>query len=234
MVQFSGWADICESMSYEWVFFSLGLFDVVLTLIYSSCYNTINFRSCGSFINPSHISPLDVSVRQIPGARTRYHLYTRSRKPAMCVSSVYCKESHLLEPTEHGLRQKWMSGIFHSQEWECCVGLVCTAFEEECFSSQVSLDAVQFLTRASFTNREYCLDVIWFGLRWSSWCWHDTFPSGCYLKAMRSKTDCLVHPCLSMFEVRPPSKGAARRTPLPSTILVWISIPKVSLLYAYR
>jgi hypothetical protein len=124
-----------------------------MVCITSSCYNAVNFRSHGNFVNPSRVSPLNLLVRSVPGARTRYYLYTKDRMPAMCVSSVYCKESHLLAPPERGLRQKWMTGIFHSQEWERCVGLVCTTFKHRYVSAQIGQDAMQFSTRAFFGNR---------------------------------------------------------------------------------
>ncbi|KAJ2911861.1 hypothetical protein MD484_g8554, partial [Candolleomyces efflorescens] len=142
MVRFSGWADICARMSYD------------------SCYNAINFTSHRNFVNPSRVSPLSLLVRSVPGARTRYYLYTKERMPAMCVSSVYCKESHLLAPPDRGLRQKWLSGIFHSQEWERCVGLVCTMFKHRYVSAQLCQDAMQFSTKASFANRCACIPFI--------------------------------------------------------------------------
>lgn len=96
------------------------------------------------------MSPLDLSVRDIPGKNLRYHLYTKDRDPAVCVSTVLCRESHVLEPPPKGLRQKWISGVFHTQEWERTVGAICTVFGEDVLQAQLVKDAIQFTTRALF------------------------------------------------------------------------------------
>ncbi|KAH6902997.1 hypothetical protein BKA70DRAFT_1374066 [Coprinopsis sp. MPI-PUGE-AT-0042] len=61
-----------------------------------------------------------------------------------------CVNSYLLSPPERGLRQKWLSGIFHSQEWERFVGFICTLFGHERLSAQLAKDAIQFSTRAHY------------------------------------------------------------------------------------
>jgi hypothetical protein len=58
--------------------------------------------------------------------------------------------SYLLEPPEKGLRQKWLSGIFHSQEWDRVVGFIVTVFGHERLSAQLNKDAMQFTTKAFF------------------------------------------------------------------------------------
>ncbi|KAH6871665.1 hypothetical protein BKA70DRAFT_1450893 [Coprinopsis sp. MPI-PUGE-AT-0042] len=132
MIMFSNWSDACPDMIFE------------------TCISAVQFRSSGAFINPSRISPLEVCVRHVPGARVRSHLYTLDNGPAICVSTVMLVNSYLLAPPERGLRQKWLSGIFHSQEWERLVGFIVTVFGYDRLSAQLAKDAIQFTTKAYF------------------------------------------------------------------------------------
>ncbi|KAF6740914.1 hypothetical protein DFP72DRAFT_392403 [Ephemerocybe angulata] len=134
MIRFSGWGRTCPSMGFD------------------SCYHALTFVSHGNYINPSRFSPLDVCVREVPGKKVKYFLYGANRKPVYCLSSVMCKESHLLEPPPRGLTQKWLTGVFHQHEWERAVGFICTTFERPVLAAQLSMDAIQFSTRAHFGN----------------------------------------------------------------------------------
>ncbi|KAJ3504935.1 hypothetical protein NMY22_g17759 [Coprinellus aureogranulatus] len=136
MVSFSRWSDICPSMSFD------------------SVLSAVEFRSYKNYVNPARVSPLDLCIRTIPGKNIRSHLYTREREPAMCLSTVLCRESHVLQPPPKGLRQKWLSGVFHSQEWERTVGAICTSFGHDVLQAQLMKDAMQFATRAYFGGRE--------------------------------------------------------------------------------
>lgn len=71
----------------------------------------------------------------------------------MCISSIFCKESHVLAPPDKGLVQKSITGLFHTQEWERTVGFMGTAFGHKTLRAQVSLDAMQFTTRAYFGKK---------------------------------------------------------------------------------
>lgn len=64
----------------------------------SSCLNVINFTSHGVYINPARFSPLNVRIRSVTASKSRYYLYTEDRRPAMCISSVLCNDSHVLAP----------------------------------------------------------------------------------------------------------------------------------------
>ncbi|KAH6908653.1 hypothetical protein BKA70DRAFT_1426554 [Coprinopsis sp. MPI-PUGE-AT-0042] len=132
MIMFSNWSAACPDIDYD-----VGL-------------SALEFRSSGSFINPCRISPLEVGAWSVPGPRIRSHLHTLDGRPAVCVSPVMCDKSYLQAPPERGLRQKWMSGIFHSQEWERFVGFMATVFGHERLSAQLARDAIQFTTRAHF------------------------------------------------------------------------------------
>lgn len=128
-----------------------------LTTLDSSCLNVINFEQHGDYIGPARISPQAVRIRTVTGAKSRYYLYTAERKPALCISSIFVKDSHVLAPPDKGLVQKSVTGIFHSQEWERTVGFMGTVFGHKVLRAQVSMDAMQFTTRAHFGNKGvYC------------------------------------------------------------------------------
>ncbi|KAJ7673336.1 hypothetical protein DFH06DRAFT_1124056 [Mycena polygramma] len=77
-------------------------------------------RSEPKFINPSRISPMHLSRQPVPGK----------------------SESKLLSPTKIGGKsdrtRKWVSGIFHNQEWEHFVALICLVFGEHVMRAQLS------------------------------------------------------------------------------------------------
>ncbi|KAH6879351.1 hypothetical protein BKA70DRAFT_1447935 [Coprinopsis sp. MPI-PUGE-AT-0042] len=132
MIMFSKWSRMCRDMDFD------------------LCLSAIQFVSFEAFINPSRASPLDVCCKQIIGAKPKYYLYTIDQKPAIFISTVFCDTSHLVDPPERGLVQKWMSGIFHTQEWEQFVGFMCMVFNHEHLAAQLNKDAIQFATKASF------------------------------------------------------------------------------------
>ncbi|KAJ2919824.1 hypothetical protein MD484_g594, partial [Candolleomyces efflorescens] len=136
MVQFSMWAEKCPGMSFD------------------SCMSAIEFRAFDVYLNPSRASPLDFCVREFPGSRPRFHLYTADRRPAVCVSTILCRESHLVEPSNRGLRQKEVQGVQHSQEWERSVAFQCTMFGHDLLWAQLGMDSMQYSTKADFSQRE--------------------------------------------------------------------------------
>jgi hypothetical protein len=127
------------------------LTDIIGTLP-SLCIGAIQFVSYKVYINPSRISPVDVSVHQMTGAKPKYNLYTSDNQPAICISTIFCDGSHVVEPSTRGLVQKWLSGIFHTQEWERFVGFMCMVFNQPRLSAQLTKDSVQFSTKASFSK----------------------------------------------------------------------------------
>jgi hypothetical protein len=122
-------------------------------LSFSSCLSAMTFKQCGRFINPARISPRDLLVCTLPGGGQRQQLYTSDRRPAICVSAVYCSDSCITQPSTRGLGQKSISGIYHTQEYERTVGLVCTCFEQPVLHAQIYKDAMQFATRARSRSR---------------------------------------------------------------------------------
>ncbi|KAJ2914230.1 hypothetical protein MD484_g6192, partial [Candolleomyces efflorescens] len=134
-IVFSAWANVCPSMDFD------------------SIMSAMAFTQSGRFINPTRISPLDLLVRSAPGSGQRLQLYTSDRRPAVCVSTVYCADSCLTVPSTRGLKQKYFSGIFHTQEWERCMAIMCALFRQRVLHAQLYKDAIQFATRAASRAR---------------------------------------------------------------------------------
>lgn len=193
---------------------------LVLTSLCSSVLSAIEFRAHLNYVNPARISPLDLSVRSLPGKTTRYHLYTKDRRPAICVSTVLCRESHILEPPPKGLRQKWISGVFHTQEWERTVGTICTSFGHDVLQAQLVKDAIQFTTRADFGG-ESCPS-----LRWGN-----RFPvrSSCFIQVPRRLIRLLrkAPPYTVIFAAPRSCPRLDRRPPLTSILSALHTTPSV-------
>lgn len=112
-----------------------------------SCLSIIEFRRYGRYINPCRISPLDVLIKSVPGSTFKYHLHGADRKVLVCLVPVLCRNSYLMEPNGQTMRKKYITGIFHSQEWERFIGFICTAFDQLELEAQLLQDAIQFATR---------------------------------------------------------------------------------------
>lgn len=133
----------------------------LLIRVVSSCLSAIEFRSFRNYVNPARASPLDYCVREYPSSRPRFHLHTADHQPAICVSTILCKESKVMEPSSRGVRHKYILGVHHSQEYERNVGFHCTTFEHEVLHSQMGMDSIQFATKADFSQRGEFLHFDW-------------------------------------------------------------------------
>ncbi|KAJ7654008.1 hypothetical protein DFH06DRAFT_1133587 [Mycena polygramma] len=117
-------------------------------------YGAITFTEAEpNFINPSRVSPLRLSRQASPGSSPTYRLLVGSHI-AVCVSAVFCSESVLVEAAKIGPKserlRKWVSGIFHNQEWERFEALTCLVFGETIMYGQISAKkAVAFQTMIS-------------------------------------------------------------------------------------
>lgn len=74
-------------------------------------------------------------------------MYT-GKSVAILVSSVFSVVSHLITIPDRGLAQHYISGIFHSQEWERFCAFMCMVFGHPELTAQLSLDALTFSTKA--------------------------------------------------------------------------------------
>lgn len=106
------------------------------------------FKRAGCYINPSRASPLDAYSVHTVADGSRSVLYT-GKSMAILISSVFTVSSYLLNTPEKGLAQHFISGIFHSQEWERFCGFMCMVFGYPELTAQLSLDALSFSSKAA-------------------------------------------------------------------------------------
>ncbi|KAF6748639.1 hypothetical protein DFP72DRAFT_819985 [Ephemerocybe angulata] len=88
-------------------------------------------------------------MRTVPGSNQRYNFYcaTNPPVPLIAVSCGWLERSQLVAPSETGVRQKYITVIFHTQEWERTVGFIRTASGYPELSAQLARDALQFSTK---------------------------------------------------------------------------------------
>ncbi|KAJ7615629.1 hypothetical protein DFH06DRAFT_1343597 [Mycena polygramma] len=105
-----------------------------------------------NFINLSRVSPLELSSRVSAGSSQTSRLYFGDRV-AICVSAVCSTESHVVSPkrvgTKSELQRKWLSGVFHDQDYERFESIVCLVFGERIMYGQVTDKALSFQTMMS-------------------------------------------------------------------------------------
>ncbi|KAJ7024534.1 hypothetical protein C8F04DRAFT_1270228 [Mycena alexandri] len=106
-----------------------------------------------NFINPSRVSPLKLSRQASAGSSPTHRLMSGS-KIAVCVSAIFCSESVVTEAVKIGPKsermRKWVSGIFHNQEWERFEAIMCLVFGEDVMYSQITpKKAIAFQTMIS-------------------------------------------------------------------------------------
>ncbi|KAJ7183730.1 hypothetical protein C8R46DRAFT_1209879 [Mycena filopes] len=108
-----------------------------------------------NFVNVSRISPLRLNTRVSTGSSSTYRLHIDDRV-AICVSAMCTTESFLVAPKRIGLKtermRKWVSGVFHDQEWERFESAVCLLFHEQMMYSQITNKALSFQTMISPEN----------------------------------------------------------------------------------
>jgi hypothetical protein len=120
-----------------------------LTALNSNSVPALLFvKAPGGFINPSRINPSCISVQSTTVDGSRYIMMS-SGAVATCVSSVMSTESRLVYGRSVGksLPRKWLTGMFHNQEYERFSALVCMAFGVAVVYGQLSNGGVMFQTR---------------------------------------------------------------------------------------
>ncbi|KAJ7474493.1 hypothetical protein B0H11DRAFT_2236178 [Mycena galericulata] len=99
----------------------------------------------GIYINPSRISPALIVARPIVTGGRTLRINVES-KIAVCVSPGMCMESWLVEPhTGSGAsprKRKFLSLLFHTQEWERWESFMCLSFGEDFLFASMTKDAV--------------------------------------------------------------------------------------------
>ncbi|KAJ7683322.1 hypothetical protein B0H17DRAFT_1227827 [Mycena rosella] len=126
----------------------------IADMLIDNSMGTVLFKkSLPNFINPSRVSPVRLSSKPSIGSTTMQRLHVDDRI-ATCVSSLFCSESKLVSPTKIGGKsehmRKWISGIFHNQEWERFESLMCLVFGQKLLCAQISTKhALSFQTMIS-------------------------------------------------------------------------------------
>lgn len=110
-------------------------------------------ESAPNFINPSRVSPLRLSRQMATGSSATQRLLVDGRI-AICVSAVFCTESVVVVAGKIGPKsertRKWVSGIFHNQDWERFEALMCLVFGQDILYAQInSKSAIAFQTMIS-------------------------------------------------------------------------------------
>lgn len=99
-------------------------------------------------------SPVDTALRTVAGSSERYNVYhaTNPPRPFVGVTSGWLERSQLLSASTTGLRQRFVTVILHTQEWERTVGFLSTATGFSQLHAQLARDALQFSSRAQASN----------------------------------------------------------------------------------
>ncbi|PPQ81055.1 hypothetical protein CVT26_006165 [Gymnopilus dilepis] len=107
----------------------------------------INFVAADHFLNPARASPMLTRAVRTGVNGFRMNLYV-DNQPAILLSSIFVRQSHLLSPPPRGLRQHLIAGIGHTQEWERQVSFICMAFGRPELRAQLSADVLTYATRS--------------------------------------------------------------------------------------
>ncbi|KAJ7037572.1 hypothetical protein C8F04DRAFT_1180313 [Mycena alexandri] len=136
----------------------------IKNMLARNCIGAILFvESKPNFINPSRVSPLTLSRQLAAGSSGTQRLMYDS-KIAVCVSAVFCTESVVVTAAKIGGKserlRKWVSGIFHNQEWERFEALMCLVFGQEILYAQINnKKAISFQTMISPENSSASKDT---------------------------------------------------------------------------
>lgn len=108
----------------------------------SNAFGAVLFKEAApNFINPSRVSPLRLSSNVTSGSSSSHRLMVDNRI-AVCVSALFCSESVIVAPKKIGANsermRKWLSGVFHNQEWERWEAIMCLVFGEQVMYAQLT------------------------------------------------------------------------------------------------
>ncbi|KAJ7703375.1 hypothetical protein B0H16DRAFT_1482942 [Mycena metata] len=129
----------------------------IKNMLARNCIGAMLFvESKPNFINPSRASPLVLSRQLAAGASGTQRLMY-DNKIAVCVSAVFCTESVVVTAAKIGGKserlRKWVSGIFHNQDWERFEALMCLVFGQDILYAQINnKKAISFQSMISPEN----------------------------------------------------------------------------------
>ncbi|KAF6741296.1 hypothetical protein DFP72DRAFT_292937 [Ephemerocybe angulata] len=121
----------------------------------ANAYGAVNFTQAGPIRNPARVSPLDVAMKNMGSNSQKFNFYcaTNPPVPLIATSAGWVDRSQLLAPAEKGVRQKYISIILHSQEWQRTLGFIRTASGFTSLHGQLARNALQFSSRAQASRR---------------------------------------------------------------------------------
>ncbi|KAK7040605.1 hypothetical protein R3P38DRAFT_2769080 [Favolaschia claudopus] len=114
-------------------------------------FNAMSFKRSGRFFAPQREAPDSLSLAQEPGTSPySYKLYA-GNEYAIAVTPGLCFESYVVEPFRSGGTpprfRKFISVLFHNQDWERFVSFVCCCFDRRMLHTQMTGKALQFSTK---------------------------------------------------------------------------------------
>lgn len=106
----------------------------------------VRFVQYKNFINPSRISLLDVNIHYTTHD-CKCSVLQCNMQTAICLSTILTEhESFLVKPMIYGLKNKYIAGHFHSQEWQRFEGFVTMVFDNPVMTAQLYNRAISFAT----------------------------------------------------------------------------------------
>ncbi|KAJ7221917.1 hypothetical protein C8J57DRAFT_1536486 [Mycena rebaudengoi] len=107
----------------------------------------------GGYINPSRVDPSRISAQATSADLSRYLLMDLGRV-AICISPVMAFESFLQHGQASGKSspKKWLTGVFHDQEYERLVALLGLAFCANTMYAQLVNGGVVFQSRLAIAK----------------------------------------------------------------------------------
>ncbi|PPQ85816.1 hypothetical protein CVT25_011083 [Psilocybe cyanescens] len=135
LVNFEHWADQCPNLDYD------------------NAYRAVTCQQHKNFINPSRVSPLDVNILYTSNDHKRAILQC-DNVTAVCLSPLLSRDSCILEPSLHALRNKYLTGHYHHQEWEHFAGFACMVFGHKVMVAQIRDGVLSFGTMGSKADRD--------------------------------------------------------------------------------
>ncbi len=127
----------------------------IIYILCSLACDAIRFTRYKNFINPSRLSPTEVNIYYTSDDRKKSILQC-NYKTAICLSLIYTCDSFLLSPSTDKLCNKYLSGCFHTQEYQRFEGFACMVFNRPAMLVQIKQRAIQFNTLGSSYAKGMC------------------------------------------------------------------------------
>ena len=121
----------------------------------------MRFSQHHHFVNLSRVSPLKLHTVFSAHDNTKSLLHANQRM-AICFSPILVVESHLITPSDRGLRNKFIKGTLHEQEMQRLVGATCMAFGHgPILHAQIDRDSMIFSTLGNWRTGMFIFWNVW-------------------------------------------------------------------------